>query len=144
ELEDDGEGDDPFDHGMFGDANQFYGVNPQHHTGNSSSIYGGPVHYGSFDPRGVTEPSGITTRSNPFGSLFAFNDPLNETPDPSSKVVGHTEGFSVKSSFDGEHNVGVSRITLNLKGYKGELLNAGTAHYTKVSELPFIGGTGDF
>ncbi|XP_021754891.1 dirigent protein 1-like [Chenopodium quinoa] len=97
-----------------------------------------------FIVKGVTGSSGITTTSNPFGSLFAFNDPLNETPDPSSKVIGYTEGSSVTSSFDGERTTGISRITLNLKGYKGELLNVGTAHYTQVSELPFIGGTGDF
>ncbi|KNA05177.1 hypothetical protein SOVF_192740 [Spinacia oleracea] len=97
-----------------------------------------------FIVKGVAGPSGITTTSNPFGSLFAFNDPLTETPDPSSKVIGYTEGSAVTSSFDGERTTCISRITLNLKGYKGELLNIGTAHYTQVSELPFVGGTGDF
>uniref|UniRef100_A0A803MGZ7 Dirigent protein n=1 Tax=Chenopodium quinoa TaxID=63459 RepID=A0A803MGZ7_CHEQI len=97
-----------------------------------------------FIVKDVAGPSGITTKSNPFGSLFAFNDPFDETPDPSSKVVGYSEGSSVTSSFDGERTVAFSRISLNLKGYKGELLNVGTPHSTKVSELPFVGGTGDF
>ncbi|XP_019108079.2 dirigent protein 1 [Beta vulgaris subsp. vulgaris] len=97
-----------------------------------------------FIVKGVAGPSGITTTSNPFGSLFAFHDPLTETPNPSSKVLGYTEGSAVTSSFDGERTTCLSRVTLNLKGYKGELLNVGTAHYTQVSELPFVGGTGDF
>ncbi|XP_074321461.1 dirigent protein 1-like [Silene latifolia] len=97
-----------------------------------------------FVVKGVAGPTGITVTSNPFGSLFAFHDPLTETSDPNSKVLGYTEGMAVTSSFEGERTTCLSRVTLNLKGYKGELLNVGTAYYNQVSELPFVGGTGDF
>uniref|UniRef100_A0A803MG83 Protein FAR1-RELATED SEQUENCE n=1 Tax=Chenopodium quinoa TaxID=63459 RepID=A0A803MG83_CHEQI len=60
EPEDEDEEDDPLDNGMFG--NQYYGVDPQHHTGNFSSVYGGLVHYGSFDSRGIYQ-------HNPYGGL---------------------------------------------------------------------------
>ncbi|XP_021726184.1 dirigent protein 19-like [Chenopodium quinoa] len=82
--------------------------------------------------------------SYPFGSMFAVNDPLTETPNPSSKLLGYMEAFAVTTNFDGERMICTCRTTLNLKGYKGELLNVGSCHFTQVTELPLVGGTGDF
>ncbi|KAK9689063.1 hypothetical protein RND81_09G032700 [Saponaria officinalis] len=97
-----------------------------------------------FVVKGVAGPTGITKTSNSFGSLVVYQDPLTETPDPTSKVLGHVEGLATTSSFTGERTTCVSRMTLNIKGYKGELLNVETGYYNQVSELPFVGGTGDF
>ncbi|KNA10239.1 hypothetical protein SOVF_146010 [Spinacia oleracea] len=94
--------------------------------------------------KGVAGPKRFTKTSNPFGSLVAFNDPLTETEDPFSKVLGYMEGSAVTSSFDGGRTTCICRTSLNFKGYKGDLLNVGTAYYTQVSELPLVGGTGDF
>ncbi|KAL2905742.1 Dirigent protein 2 [Bienertia sinuspersici] len=97
-----------------------------------------------FIVKGVAGPGGMTVTANPFGSLFVYNDPLTETPDPNSKVMGHMEGTDVTSSFRGERAMCNIRTTLNLKGYKGELLNVGVGYFNQVSEYPLVGGTGDF
>lgn len=100
---------------------------------------------GYFIVKGVEDPKHLTKiLSNSFGSLFAYNDPITETVDPSSKLLGYMEGSAVTTSFDGERVTCISRTILNLKGYKGELLNVGSAHFVEVSELALVGGTGDF
>lgn len=97
-----------------------------------------------FIVKGVTGPKHITKTSNPFGSIFAFHDPLTVTPDPTSEVLGTTEGSAVTSSMDGERTTCLSSMSLWVKGYKGSVLNIGVADYVKNSELPMAGGTGDF
>ncbi|CAO2842808.1 unnamed protein product [Amaranthus hypochondriacus] len=82
--------------------------------------------------------------SNPFGSLLAYNEPLTETPNPSSKLLGNMEGSGVTSSFNGDRMTFICRSKLKIKGYKGEILNVGSASFTKLSELPIVGGTADF
>ncbi|XP_057538364.1 dirigent protein 1-like [Amaranthus tricolor] len=82
--------------------------------------------------------------SNPFGSLLAYNEPLTETPNPSSKLLGNMEGSGVTSSFNGDRMTFICRSKLKIKGYEGEILNVGSASFTKLSELPIVGGTGDF
>ena len=100
-----------------------------------------------FTVKGITNPKFITKTPNPFGSfgsMFAFNDPITEKPNPTSKVIGYMEGSAVSSNFKGDQATCICRTTLNLKGYKGEIISVGTAYFSRASELPIIGGSGDF
>ncbi|KAJ7944063.1 Dirigent protein [Quillaja saponaria] len=88
--------------------------------------------------------AGYSATTTPFGTLFVVNDPFKLSADPSSKVVGSNEGFSLTSSLDGLENIAVGKLSLNLKKYKGAVYFVGSVHNTKSSEHPIVGGTGDF
>ncbi|XP_059651166.1 dirigent protein 15-like [Cornus florida] len=44
--------------------------------------------------------TGDDTNPTPFGSVFVFDDPLTEGPEPTSKVIGNARGIYVSSSQD--------------------------------------------
>ncbi|PIA46779.1 hypothetical protein AQUCO_01500373v1 [Aquilegia coerulea] len=92
---------------------------------------------------GVTGP-GISQTTLPFGTIFAFNDPMTTAPNPSSKIVGFAEGNSITSSFDGLRSISIAKITLSMKKHKGSLSIVGGTHNTKPADHPVVGGTGDF
>ncbi|KAI3519098.1 hypothetical protein L1887_08123 [Cichorium endivia] len=92
---------------------------------------------------GVAGPpvSQITT---PFGTLFAFQDPLTIKPNYTSKVVGTAQGTSITSGLDGLQSISIASITLNVKKHKGSISIVGVTHNTKPANHPVVGGTGDF
>ncbi|CAK7355549.1 unnamed protein product [Dovyalis caffra] len=92
---------------------------------------------------GVTG-QGITPTTSPFGSLFAYQDNLTITSNPSSKVVGISEAISITSTLDGLGNIAISKTTLEYKRLKGSISIVGSAHSIEPSDLPIVGGTGDF
>ncbi|XP_015889608.2 dirigent protein 19 [Ziziphus jujuba] len=92
---------------------------------------------------GVAGP-GVTQTTTPFGTLFAFQDPLTVASNRSSKVIGIAEGTSITSSFDGLRSISVAKITLRLKNHIGSISIAGGTHNLKASDHPVVGGTGDF
>ncbi|RWR78500.1 dirigent protein 19-like protein [Cinnamomum micranthum f. kanehirae] len=87
---------------------------------------------------------GVTQTTTPFGTIFAFQDPMTTTPNASSRVAGIAEGASITSSLDGLRSISMAKITLNLKGYKGSISVLGGTHNIKPSNHPVVGGTGDF
>ncbi|CAA3030498.1 dirigent protein 19-like [Olea europaea var. sylvestris] len=92
---------------------------------------------------GVAGP-GISQTTTPFGTLFAFQDPLTLTPNLNSKVVGTAEGTSVTSGLDGLQSISIAKITLNVKRHKGSISVVGGTHNIKPSDHPVVGGTEDF
>lgn len=92
---------------------------------------------------GVAGP-GVTQTTTPFGTLFAFQDPLTVASRRSSKVIGIAEGTSITSSFDGLRSISVAKITLRLKNHIGSISIVGGTHNLKASDHPVVGGTGDF
>lgn len=92
---------------------------------------------------GVAGP-GVSQTTTPFGTLFAFQDPLTLTPNLSSKVVGTAEGTSITSGLDGLQSISIAKITLNIKRHKGSISIVGGTHNIKPSDHPVVGGTEDF
>ncbi|CAK7355542.1 unnamed protein product [Dovyalis caffra] len=93
---------------------------------------------------GVAGVAAVTSTTSPFGSLFVNQDLLTLTPDPSSKVVGNAEGFSVTSSFNGLNNILVQKVTLQSKDHMGSLTVIGNGQSILPSDISIVGGTGDF
>jgi hypothetical protein len=92
---------------------------------------------------GVAGP--VTSQTTtPFGTLFAFEDPMTVTANRSSKLVGIAEGTSITSSLDGLRSISIAKITLRLKNHAGSISIVGGTHNIKPSDHPVVGGTGDF
>ncbi|XP_062178190.1 dirigent protein 19-like [Alnus glutinosa] len=92
---------------------------------------------------GVAGPA-VGQTTTPFGTLFAFEDPMTVAANRSSKLVGIAEGTSITSSLDGLRSISIAKITLRLKNYKGSVSIVGGTHNIKPSDHPVVGGTGDF
>jgi hypothetical protein len=92
---------------------------------------------------GVAGPA-VGQTTTPFGTLFAFEDPMTVAANRSSKLVGIAEGTTVTSSLDGLRTISIAKITLRLKNYKGSISIVGGTHNIKPSDHPVVGGTGDF
>lgn len=94
----------------------------------------------------VNGPAGaaVGQTTTPFGTVFAFQDPMTVAANISSKVVAIAEGTSVTSSFDGLRSISIAKITLRLKNRKGSISIVGGTHNIKPADHPVVGGTGDF
>ncbi|EXC35250.1 hypothetical protein L484_026571 [Morus notabilis] len=86
----------------------------------------------------------VSQTTTPFGTLFAFQDPMTIKANRSSKVAGIAEGTSITSSLDGLRSISIASITLRLKHHSGSISIVGSTHNTKPSDHPVVGGTGDF
>ncbi|KAG4992145.1 hypothetical protein AAZX31_09G181300 [Glycine max] len=93
---------------------------------------------------GIKGGAGVTQTTTPFGTLFAFQDPLTVAANRSSKLVGIAEGTTVTSSLDGLRSISIAKLTLRLKHHKGSLSIVGVTNNVKPSDLPVVGGTEDF
>ncbi|KAK4791732.1 hypothetical protein SAY86_032145 [Trapa natans] len=93
---------------------------------------------------GIPGTGVVSQTTTPFGTLYAYQDPMTVSANRSSKVVGIVEGTSVSTSFDGLQSISIAKITLDLKRHKGSVSVVGGTHNTKPSEHPVVGGTGDF
>ncbi|KAA0052915.1 hypothetical protein IC582_015156 [Cucumis melo] len=98
---------------------------------------------GYFIVPGVVGP-GVSQTTTPFGTMFAFHDPLTTGADRVSKLVGTSEGTSITSSFDGLQSISIAKISLRLRHHTGSLSIVGGTHNVKPSNHPIVGGTGDF
>ncbi|KAJ6774770.1 DIRIGENT PROTEIN [Salix purpurea] len=94
----------------------------------------------------VNGPAGaaVGQTTTPFGTVFAFQDPMTVAANISSKVVAIAEGTSITSSFDGLRSISIAKITLGLKNLKGSISIVGGTHNIKPADHPVVGGTGDF
>ncbi|CAI9272227.1 unnamed protein product [Lactuca saligna] len=92
---------------------------------------------------GVAGPP-VSQTTTPFGTLFAFQDPLTLKPNYTSKVVGMAQGTSITSGLDGLQSISIASIALNVKKRKGSISIVGVTHNTKHANHPVVGGTGDF
>ncbi|XP_047149267.1 pterocarpan synthase 1-like [Vigna umbellata] len=93
---------------------------------------------------GIKGGAGVSQTTTPFGTLFAFQDPLTVAANRSSKLVGISEGTTVTSSLDGLRSISIAKLTLRLKNHKGSLSVVGVTDNVKSSNLPVVGGTEDF
>jgi len=92
---------------------------------------------------GVAGPS-VSQTTTPFGTLFAFQDPLRATANGSSEALGVAEGASITSGLDGLSSISIATISLDVEGHKGSISIIGNTHNIKPSDHPVVGGTGDF
>ncbi|WVZ21809.1 hypothetical protein V8G54_000353 [Vigna mungo] len=93
---------------------------------------------------GIKGGAAVSQTTTPFGTLFAFQDPLTVAAKRSSKLVGISEGTTVTSSLDGLRSISIAKLTLRLKNHKGSLSVVGVTDNVKSSNLPVVGGTEDF
>uniref|UniRef100_A0A803MZS5 Dirigent protein n=1 Tax=Chenopodium quinoa TaxID=63459 RepID=A0A803MZS5_CHEQI len=99
---------------------------------------------GYFIVNGVAGPH-VSQTTTPFGTIFAFQDPLTTTVSYSpSTVHGTAQGASITSSLDGLQSLSMATISLNIKNHKGSISILGETHNTKPADHPVVGGTGDF
>lgn len=94
---------------------------------------------------GVAGP-GVSQTTTPFGTLYAFQDPMTLDPSPASRVVGTCQGTSITSGLDGLESISIARVSLvNVKNkYNGTVSIVGVTHNIEPSTHPIVGGTGDF
>ncbi|CAL0326231.1 unnamed protein product [Lupinus luteus] len=81
-----------------------------------------------------------------FGTTFMIDDPLTEGPDPSSKIVGRSQGIY---AFASQHEIGLLMV-LNFAFTEG-VFNGSTLSIfgrnvvtQEVREMPIVGGSGVF
>ncbi|XP_077219636.1 uncharacterized protein LOC143853791 [Tasmannia lanceolata] len=86
----------------------------------------------------------VTLTTAPIGTINTFQDPLMATASNSSMVLGIVEGTSVTTGVDGLQGISMAKITLNLKGHNGSISILGVIRNIVPSDLPVVGGTGDF
>ncbi|KAM1059438.1 hypothetical protein ACFX13_024763 [Malus domestica] len=80
-----------------------------------------------------------------FGTIFAIDDPITETPDKRSTQVGRAQGILVASSLSGS-NVHVSMSLAFTNRYDGSSLELqGTSRqFERVKEVSVVSGTASF
>ncbi|KAF7848275.1 hypothetical protein BT93_L2141 [Corymbia citriodora subsp. variegata] len=91
---------------------------------------------------GPTPPS---SRSQ-FGTVFIADDPITETPDPSSAMVGRAQGMYVISALDASSAQAIFSIVFTNQAYNGSTLEIqGTGkQLERVLEYSVVAGTGKF
>eukprot|EP01018_Ginkgo_biloba_P024415 Gb_12515 [translate_table: standard] len=81
-----------------------------------------------------------------FGSVFVIDDPLTETPDPNSRLVGRAQGLYAISS-QGEFSL-LMALTYAMESgkFKGSTLSVVGKNMVlrKQREMPIVGGSGQF
>ncbi|KAF7848273.1 hypothetical protein BT93_L2139 [Corymbia citriodora subsp. variegata] len=81
-----------------------------------------------------------------FGTVFAADEPMTKTPDPSSAIIGRAQGMYLISALDGSSVEAVFSIVFSNQAYNGSTLEIqGTGKtLAKVVEYAVVGGTGKF
>ncbi|KAK9156612.1 hypothetical protein Scep_003186 [Stephania cephalantha] len=112
------------------------------------------LHFYFHDVATATNPTVVqvaaapnsTGRIRPFGSLMIADDPLTETPDPSSKLLGKAQGlYSSVSQSQTTYLMAFNFVFMEGK-YNGSTLSifGRNSILSKVREIPIIGGSGVF
>ncbi|XP_062106088.1 pterocarpan synthase 1-like [Humulus lupulus] len=81
-----------------------------------------------------------------FGTVFVTDDPITETPDPNSALIGRLQGIYVTSELNGRNtHVSVSIVFVNKK-YNGSTLElqGNSRQFEEVREVSVVSGTGKF
>jgi hypothetical protein len=100
------------------------------------------------NPSSVQVAQASTTKKSPtiFGAVFLVDDPLTETPEPTSRPVGRAQGLEGSA---GQQELGLL-VAMNFvfttgmfNGSSLTILGRNTALHPP-SEMPIIGGTGVF
>ncbi|KAF7848276.1 hypothetical protein BT93_L2142 [Corymbia citriodora subsp. variegata] len=81
-----------------------------------------------------------------FGTVYVTDDPITETPDPTSAMVGRAQGMYVISALDGSTSHAMFSIVFTNRAYNGSTLQIqGTGQQLEVgSEYSVVAGTGKF
>ncbi|KAK9156614.1 hypothetical protein Scep_003188 [Stephania cephalantha] len=82
-----------------------------------------------------------------FGSVMISDDPLTETPDPSSKVVGRAQGLSSSVSQSDTTILMAFNLVFTTGKFNGStisILGRNSIYASKVREMPVVGGSGVF
>ncbi|KAJ0972113.1 hypothetical protein J5N97_020072 [Dioscorea zingiberensis] len=94
----------------------------------------------------VAEASTTNISRTNFGAVVVIDDPLTESPDPSSKLIGRAQGMYALAS---QEEYGLL-MAMNLAFIDGEF-NGSTlavlgrnAVFSEVREMPIVGGSGRF
>ncbi|KAJ0969049.1 hypothetical protein J5N97_021926 [Dioscorea zingiberensis] len=97
----------------------------------------------------VAQPNGTKVgNGNPgrFGEVYAINDPLTETPDPNSKVVGYAQGLYVSARPKELLLVFVVDFGFTSGEFNGSSISVVSRNPVLETdrELPVVGGRGKF
>ncbi|XP_043691939.1 dirigent protein 22-like [Telopea speciosissima] len=94
----------------------------------------------------VSEAPSTLTSTTAFGAVAVLDDPLTETPEATSKLVGRAQGIYASAS----QNEVALLMTLNFAFMEGKyngstlsILGRNTV-FSEVREMPVVGGTGIF
>ncbi|KAG6488380.1 dirigent protein 2-like [Zingiber officinale] len=84
-------------------------------------------------------------RNNSFGNILAFDNVLQEGPDPSSRVIARPQGMAVIADLTGANAFTAYTITFIAGEFNGSSLSVlGLTTTTGVSDRSIVGGTGYF
>ncbi|XP_062103063.1 dirigent protein 2-like [Humulus lupulus] len=83
---------------------------------------------------------------NSFGTIFAVDDPITETPNRSSNEVGRAQGILVTSALDGSNVSVLLSIVFTNKEYGGSTLelHGVSRQNERFKEVSVVSGTGSF
>eukprot|EP01018_Ginkgo_biloba_P024159 Gb_27541 [translate_table: standard] len=97
-------------------------------------------------PGNSSDFSASAVEGSLFGSVFVIDDPLSETPDRNSKLVGRAQGLYALSS-QGEVSL-LMALTYSMESgkFKGSTLSVVGKNmvFQKQREMPIVGGSGRF
>lgn len=87
-----------------------------------------------------------TTTSSLFGTIFMADDPLTETPNPSSKIVGKAQGMYGFASQQDLKLLMLMNYAFTEGIYRGSTLSVVGRNNVmeSVREMPIVGGSGVF
>ncbi|XP_050366066.1 dirigent protein 23-like [Argentina anserina] len=94
----------------------------------------------------VAQATGTEKSPTLFGALFMADDPLTETPDPNSKLVGRAQGLYGLSGHQELGLIMAMSFSFTEGTYNGSSISIfGKNPITNpIRELPVVGGTGAF
>lgn len=100
------------------------------------------------NPSAVRVGEGAGTEKSPtlFGALLMADDPLTETPDPNSKLLGRAQGLYGSASQQGLSLIMAMSFGFTEGPYNGSSISifGKNSALNLVREMPIVGGTGLF
>ncbi|PON68688.1 Disease resistance response protein [Parasponia andersonii] len=81
-----------------------------------------------------------------FGTVYVTDDPITETPDPNSALIGRLQGIYVASGLQGRNTYASVSIVFTSKEYNGSTLElqGNSQQFEQVREISVVSGTGKF
>ncbi|KAJ8765133.1 hypothetical protein K2173_010622 [Erythroxylum novogranatense] len=94
----------------------------------------------------VAQDSNTDKSSTLFGAIFMADDPLTESPDPNSKLVGRAQGLYGSAGQTETSMITVMSYAFTDGTYSGSSINllGKNSAQSQVREIPIVGGTGTF
>ncbi|OMO66331.1 Plant disease resistance response protein [Corchorus olitorius] len=121
-----------------------------HHQLKETKLFGYFHDYSSGGPNATDFPvvglPGRLWRYDQFGTLYVFDDPLTEGPEPTSPKLGRFQATTVTVSLDGQNVHTSGSVVFTNEAYNGSTIQilGVTNQFNFIGEYAVTSGTGKF